>query len=712
VYEKSIIGKFLVISIILAFISAVYASCSYCCNESPNTAPERPSVYITPTMPTTQNDLYCYAYSYDADHDEIRYYYRWYKNGALFRTYTTKSNYTYISHTYTSTGEEWKCVVKAFDGKAYSTENYDSVRIVSEYACEDFELSVPTRNVSLRTNDKASISFWVKNHGNVTQCIKLSAKDYSAYINATVSKASVCLNPNESKLVALTIETNNASAGSYTVKVRAEGSCLVREEEITVSVEEACCTAGISLVPIRGNICKGKKGTVSVLVKNLTNRMLNVKLDASSTGFAARFEKSELELDSRQEVYVNLEVYGEGSLGEHYIDIYARADSYYVKRRAYFRLVECPETPSRIFSLEVPAECISLEKLQDKNVAFTIKNLTGLRQAVNIQTVSDILSETDNSITLQPHEKKMLYVKVYARDQDKPGKHYIKIYAWKGSYREKKELCVEVKPLRKSAVILADNDIEIEQCSFGLFVLTIENRGDTEESYKISVNNATQASIKVSDESFSLQPHEGKEVFITVNVPVDMPLGNYSADIVIENESIWVKTIYFTVIEPAMPEEVVEARPMIVSYPTTISIFPGEERIASLVLYNPSTESIDVSIEFELPEGFYSPKRSFTLEPGASKTIVNNVRAYEDVEPGQYYYGKIIMRYDDTVIEKPIKFYVEKPEEKLAAATGFFGIGTSLTAGLIILIAFAVIIFLLKLTMGGPKKAEIMLYRR
>ena len=170
--KKSSIGKVIAFYSILVFVSAAYASCTYCCNALPNTPPEKPSVYITPAAPTAQDDLYCYAHSYDADNDEIMYYYRWYRNGALFRTYTTKSNYTYISHTYTRTGEEWKCVVKAFDGKAYSLENYDSVQIASEYACEDFELSVPTTSVSLRTNDRASINFWVKNRGNVAQCIK------------------------------------------------------------------------------------------------------------------------------------------------------------------------------------------------------------------------------------------------------------------------------------------------------------------------------------------------------------------------------------------------------------------------------------------------------------------------------------------------------------------------------------------------------------
>lgn len=694
----------------LNLISVQATTCSYACSWT-NTPPERPSVYITPATPTDNDDLYCNAYSTDTENDEITYHYSWYKNGSLFRTYTTKSNSTYISRAYTSINDTWKCVVKAFDGKAYSEENYDKVTVISESQCENFELSVSATQISLSPNESASINFWIKNLGNYTECIDLEAKDYSAYISASPSKSSVCLNPNESKLLALTVRTTDAPAGSYTVKLRAEGDCMVREEEITVNVSQACCPRGIEVEPIKSNICKGEKGTVSVLLCNRSDRIANVKLEASSNSFVARFKQNEFELDAHQELYAELEVHAEGSLGDHYVYVYARSGSQYVKEKAWFKIVECPEVPARTFEISVPASCIELEKNKDKNIAFTIKNLRNEKQTVNLQTVSDILSDVQKSITLEATQRKTLYVKARAREHDEPGKHYIRIYGWNDNYREKKELCIEVKPMHKSIVSLTENDLEIAQCSFAVFVLTIENQGDLDENYEITINNSTQASIKASDTKFSLEPKSGKEIFITVTVPEDMPLGDYNAEVIIENEDIWVKSLRFKVVESAAP--VIEKRPMLVSYPVSIAIFPGEQRKASIVVLNPSTESIDVTIEFELPEGFHSQNRSFTLKAGKAKEIVNTIEAEEWLMPGESHYGKIIMSYDGERVEKKIRLYVEGlPPEEPEPSTGMVTLSAPLAAGVLLFLAFILIILMIRNITNKEREFKLMLKRR
>lgn len=703
------IASFAIFLVLVNLLSAYASTCSYACSLT-NTPPEKPSVYITPANPADSDDLYCNAYSTDAENDEITYHYSWYRNGSLFRTYTTKSNSTYISRAYTSVNDTWRCVVKAFDGEEYSEENYDEVNIISESHCEDFELSVNATQISLGPNESASVNFWVKNLGNYRECVELEAKDYSAYISASTSKSSICLNPNESKLLALTVRTIDARAGSYTVKLRAKGDCIVREEEITVRVSQSCCLQGIEVEPIKSNICKGEKGTVSVLLRNRSNKIVNVKLEASSNSFVARFKQNEFELDAHQELYAELEIYAEGSVGDHYVYVYARSGSQYVKERAWFRIEECPEPQARTFEISVPASCIEIEKNKDRNIAFTIKNLQSKKQTVNLQTVSDILSKVQKTVTLEANQRKTLYVKARAREYDEPGKHYIRIYGWNDDYREKKELCIEVKPMRKSIVSLAENNLEIEQCSFAVFVLTIENQGDLDENYEITINNSTQASIKASDTKFSLKPKSGKEIFITVTVPEDMPLGDYNAEVVIENEDIWVKSLRFKVVESAVP--VIEKRPMLVSYPTSIAIFPGEQRNASVIVLNPSTESIDVSIEFELPEGFHSQNRSFTLEANKSKEIVNTIEAEDWLTPGESYYGKIIMSYDGERVEKRIRLYVESfpPEESPGA--GMVSLSAPLLAGILLFLAFILIILMVKNITSKEREFRLMLKRR
>jgi|GEM_PF-2693061 len=718
--EKQKILRFLTAFVILAFFGAAYAQCSYCCNYCPNNPPSKPSVYITPSNPTTDDDLYCYANSYDADGDTITYHYRWYRNGSLYTTTSTTSNYSFISRTATKDCDSWKCVVTAFDGKDYSEENYDTAEIACAPVCYDFELSTDTQSISMQSNDTATVNFWVKNHGNAYQCINLSARTYSSYIDAWTSRSSICLNPNESKLLALTIKTNNASQGNYTVKLRGESNCTVKEKEITVNVSGYCgpvvCGPLIDVVPIRTTICRASKGTISVLVKNLTNRELTVSLESSSTGFASSFEQSTIILSPRQERYVNLNVYTSCNTCEQYVTIYARADGYSLQRRAYFTVSDCLTPEPRNFTIEVPNACTTVEKMQAVNVAFTIKNLTRYAQTVNLQTVSTIVSEIEQtSITLDPYESRIIYIKAYAREQDEPKKHYIKVYAWQDNYREKKEICVDVKAMHKSNVTLANNDLQIAQCSFGLYTLNVENKGDTEESYTISINNPTKANIKLSESNFRLQPGEGKEIFITVTVPVDMPLGDYSADIVVENSSIWTRTIYFTVTKgetttPSEPTTTAD-RPIIASYPVQIALIPGYEREVSVVVYNPTKSTVNATIEFYLPYGFYAQPKSISLAPEASETITTSVSADEKVEPGKYYDGKLLMRYGESTIEKPFKIYVEKPAGP-AAGPGLFAMENPWLFGLLIIVAFVIIIFILRVFVSGPKKAEVMLYRR
>ena len=697
---KRVFALVLLALIALIFSVNSYASCYTC--ELPNTPPGKPSVYITPAFPEDDDDLYCHAYSYDADNDTIVYHYQWYKNDSLFRTYTTKSNSTSISRAYTSVGDVWKCVVKAYDGEAYSEENYDSVTISAPESCEDFELSLPTKRVSLSRDDSASINFWVKNLSSEGICLTIEAKDYSPYISASPSKNSVCLSAYESKLLALTITTIDAPPASYTVKLRVKGRCLVREEEITVIVEQPCCAKVLEVIPIKSNICQGEKGIISVLVRNRSNRVVNVKLEASSNGFVARFKQNEFELDPRQELYAELEVYAEGSLGEHYVYVYARSDHDYVKKKAWFNIVECPEVPKRSFALEVPTSCIDLQKNQEKSIAFSLKNLLDSKQKINLQTVSDIISNVEKSVTLEPNQKKTLYVKVYAKEYVEPGKHYVRIYAWNSSYREKKELCIDVKPMRKSRVVLEENYKEIEQCSFGVYTLTIENQGDLEEEYEIRVNNPTKASIKLSDSEFSLKPKSGKEVFITVNVPEDMPTGDYNAEIIVENEDVWVKTIYFKVVRATRPEVPAPAKPsrlMVVSYPVSIAFYPGEQREASLVLYNPSENTYEVTVTFDLPEGFTSQKRSFTLGPEESKTIVNVIEASGMLEPGKTYFGRIKIEYDGKTITKALRLHIEYPPEEISgqAPVGFALLSPeAIITGILIIAAFVLIIIMIK----------------
>ncbi|MEM4662920.1 MAG: hypothetical protein QXM75_02780 [Candidatus Diapherotrites archaeon] len=739
----SLIGLVLVFIFLGVFAGTVSAcNYTYTCTTCPNTLPTKPNVYIMPSNPTTNDDLYCYANSYDPDCDTITYHYRWYRNGVLYYTESTTSNYTYISSINTSYSDTWKCVVKAFDGRNYSEENSAIVKIAGD-PCIDFDITTSTSSITMKRNDTQTLSFWVQNKGNYSICVNLRSNTSSSSISSWVARENVCVNANESKLLSITIRTSDTPIGNYSVRIIGESNCYTKQREITVKVEDdSCyyppccpyppcytptptqpcypyCGQPIELVPIRTSICKNSKGTISVLVKNLTDRELVVRLESSSVGFASSFEQSALVLSPREEKYVNLNVYTQCQSGEQYVTIYGKVDSYTLQRKAIFTVIDCPKPEAKNFSVEVPVACTSVQKMQTTNIGFTIKNLTRYAQTINLQVVSNIVAELDQTtITLEPFESRTLYVRAYARESDKPGKQYITLYAWQDNYKEKKELCVDVQQMHKSLVTLLNNDVKIAQCSYGVFSLNIHNVGDTIQNYKITTNNPTRATIKFSETNVSLYPNQTKEVFITVNVPVDMPTGTYSADIVVENSSVWIRTIYFEVVKAAdqapATTDADKERPIILSYPSSIVIKPGTQRQLSVVLQNPTSKPLNVVIDFVLPGGLYSQPRTVYLAPGATETTLALISADLEIAQDKHYDGLLVVRFDNLEITRAVNIYVEKTMTgPTGAAVGLFTLENPFFVLFLLILAFVVILFILKAFFGGgQKKVEVMLYRR
>jgi len=83
-----------------------------------NRPPSAPAIEITPTQPTTNDDLSCAVTSpsIDPDGDTITYEYEWYLDGAPQPDLT---NSVVVPRELTSRGQTWTCVVTPSDGKDY-----------------------------------------------------------------------------------------------------------------------------------------------------------------------------------------------------------------------------------------------------------------------------------------------------------------------------------------------------------------------------------------------------------------------------------------------------------------------------------------------------------------------------------------------------------------------------------------------------------------
>ncbi len=105
-----------------------------------NDPPTAPEIMITPALPGDDDALVCQVTvpATDADDDPLQYQYDWYSslNGIAYtpepvRSVCVSADYDILAAFETEPGEFWKCLVRAYDGMAYSTECFvDTVRVL------------------------------------------------------------------------------------------------------------------------------------------------------------------------------------------------------------------------------------------------------------------------------------------------------------------------------------------------------------------------------------------------------------------------------------------------------------------------------------------------------------------------------------------------------------------------------------------------------
>lgn len=697
----------LALTIVLLLNSVFASTCAYGCNTPPTT----PSVQIVPAQPDEKDELYCYAQSTDAEGDPITYIYKWYKNGVLFRTYTTRSTYTVISSAYTKVGDKWKCKVRAYDGKEYSDYSYDSVTIrESLYGCDTFNMEVPVSTLTVNPGEEKTVSILLRNEKPETNCITLSASTSDPKIDAWFASTSVCIEPKETKYVQLHIRAPY-TVGKYYIKLKARNSCITRYDKLYVNVKKCVgrCPSykGIFLEAEKIDVCKNNAGYVSVLLRNNTSKCLTVKLGVNSNTLAASFEDDTVQLCSYEQTHVNLKVFAGNVSGKKCFNIYAygictNCENYYATETVCVNVKECRPEYGTSVALILPEQCIDIKKNETKNIQFKVKNLLCEVQKVRLETAGNISTNTEDRITLMPEEERDSYIKVFAGENVRPGKHYIKVYAISEKGRDKKELCVNVLPLRKVRIELSDPSKVIEQCSFSVYTMKIINEGDVTEKFCLSAGNSSGAKITFSEKCLEVSPKETKEVFITVNVPKEMSPGSYSADIIIEDGNVWKKTIYFEVVEEGalgvetpqpgeVPEEYIPVRPLrILSYPEAVTIQRGEARTLNVVVYNVSPEPIEADVVIEI-EGITKVTKTFVAQPNEATEVAIELEVPYEVKEGKYKaYIQIISRVVQDVKEMEIDI------KGVTFPVGLAPGASAILIAVILLIAFVIILLIIK----------------
>jgi len=687
--------------------------CSGChtCDNAPST----PNVYITPNSPYDDDDLVCHAYSTDPEGDTIRYTYTWERDNRTYRTQTTTSTTNTINDSVTDEDEDWECRVKACDYDDCSGTASDYVTIGTRgNFCGDLDLEIKPDYSTLRMtrDERDSMSFSVKNNTYSRVCFDLEGRTSSSYLDAEPSTDYMCLNGKEKKWVSLSIETQDAQCRTYSATLKAIDDCGTDSGSVRVEVSGCgTCTDCIDLIPYRGTVCRGKDSTLRVKVKNNYSRAKRVKLDTSSDKFLAHFDDDEFELDARGSEYADLTVYANKTarLGEDYVYIYARTASDYVREKAYFDVKDCEGgDEDETFEIILRESCTEIKKNRDYNIAFEVRSRSDRTQVVNLQTVSGLETEiSKKQITLTPGERETVKFTVRAEKADSAGTHNVEVFGWNSKHRESKMKCIEVEPLSKTKITVKENYLFISQCDYGVFVLLIENQGDSEEHYTLRANNPSPATLTLSEDEFTLKAGETIEIFASVSIEPNIELGDYEFDVIMENSEVYVKTLHFTAIKKQQcGSGGGEFQGLVLtSYPSQAVLEQGKDRNITIKVTNFSDEDLEgIMLEFDLPEGFSTPERRFSLGTGKTRTIVQKISVAENVEDG-YYDANVILNLDGEKTVKKMKLVVgetaeaeEETELERALGSAMAGLVTLAPAagmGLIVLLILILVLLVL-----------------
>jgi uncharacterized membrane protein len=571
-------------------------------------------------------------------------------------------------------------------------------------------------------NDIASVRFYLKNNSSESICVSLEGITHSSRISAEPRISSICLNPNEQSSVMLDIETSNASASSYTVKLKARFDG--RSSEASVRVSIAAAFSGVEIDTAINDVCRGRVGSIELTVKNTTSAWKEVKLNASSDVFTAWFSTSRLELEPYQARTVTMYfyTYPNTSLGEHTITVRANVGSQQVSATARFNVVDCGAVTEQKFELVVPEQCISVSRDMKKTIEYTIINKSSRAITVNVQPIASIPASDSRTVQLRQDESKQVSFWVKPRNSDALGEHTVELLAWTEDQRVRKNVCVKVEGTRKSGVELLDKSLTVAQGMQSVAILRVNNLGDFAESFTIKVNNPTNAQITLSEESFTLDPNSSKDVFINVNVPIDMEPDSYTIDIITENEKVWRETLELYVSpyeEPAPePQPPAEIDVQIMSWPSQVQSDANTTRSLHIVITNLSdqpTGSLTVELT-NMPAEITLKRKRVYLSPNETKVV--EVELTVGVLEKGYYKGKLVLKSDGVIIdEKAVEVYVremekEEPAEKrplftsiLAALIVPEGLGWWLLA--LFLIAFLTILIITGILIFAKEKVPV-----
>lgn len=572
----------------------------------------------------------------------------------------------------------------------------DLIEIIPEY-----------RDIYMENNDTVGVAFTLENVSDERQCLTLRTRNYSRYIDTSVHDDEFCLNPHTRTSKTMNITASYAPSGTYRaefiVKVDVDGYERTGTAFINAHVGEA---ASIEILPSysMGTVCRGQSDDLFFSVKNHSYEMKEVELSVSGD-FLPTLEEDEIIVDGKESYATEVHLYAPTStaLEEFDVTVSARTDDAFIQRTLNFRVEDCSREESNVlFALDTPSACAAVNKDTLTNVQFSVENKTDDVLTVYLQTISDIWSSVENSIELEEGAEEQLYVSVKPVLEDATGEHIIKVVGWTENKPSiMKELCVTVEEQNHAVLSLMENNLEVEQGEQVIFVLTVNNDGDTDLHYTLdSAAVESGLSVSISDDDFILEPNRQKEVFVSVTASEDAEVKDYGIELLVEEEALGVteKELNLTVKERTV--QIVKLD----SFPYKVNMQPSESRVINFSVTNLSNvdfENVKVSL-VDLPNGVTTSMQEFSLERGKTIELAQQLNVSEDVETGLYQV-QVLIEADEISEERDLLLYIYQ-ETQANAEADEEETGLDMTAGFASLAgnaAVGIFLLLIVLILGG-----------
>ncbi len=566
-------------------------------------------------------------------------------------------------------------------------------------------------SVFIGRNDSIAAIFTIENTSDEEQCLDLSGDTDSYYIEIEPGITEVCLPKNSQTKVTASVKSIDAPAANFEAKLIAENANYTESDFVEVKI---LSEPEIELVEYEADICRAEDDYFSVLVKNNSNELKEIRLWADNEMLLPYFEPSKLTLDAFEDKYVKVYVHtGRNSLlGDYRVSLFAEDGSIVSKKVAFIPVKDC-ENEEPEFSISLSTGCTYVDREDEERISFSIRNLEDEELELRVAIESDLPVDYDSRVTLEENERRTFNAYINARESDYFGRHDFDLTVWDpetGKSIERTK-CIYVRKSKASTVELLNNDIEISQCLSEVFTLLAKNTGDYELNYEITINedfNTGYINVSVSEDEFELGEDEQKEIYIYVTTQKGTPLGNYEFDIIVRhNGKRMEKTARFSVTEKIESGEL-----EVVSYPIQVTVPDGNELAIVVSLRNGTEE--DVTVEsvslLGLPAEF-TVNTAHTILIKAGKTRTVELALVSGAEPGTYN-ATLEVKTSEFAIVENIEILVPETEEEIdvpaeeeeddtdeqflaglytAGGNVLYGIGTLAIALLIILLATKVV---------------------